>query len=113
MKQINDLVSGKLSNGAGLWAMTNKQASGSGHTLSASACFRIQAHQNMQSLLGFDFIINKHPGLIAHLKCIHLSAHYRFIKLELDVAPCVGVTASEDDSAHGLMMGGPIIEVWH
>jgi hypothetical protein len=43
--------------------MTNKQASGIGHTLSASACFRIQAHQNMQSLLGFDSRINKHPRL--------------------------------------------------
>jgi hypothetical protein len=62
MRKINDLVSGKPSNWEGLWAMTNKQASGIGHTLSASACFRILAHQNMQSLLGFDFIINKHPG---------------------------------------------------
>jgi hypothetical protein len=44
--------------------MTNKQASGIGHTLSVSACFRIQAHQNMQSLLGFDSRINKHPGLV-------------------------------------------------
>jgi hypothetical protein len=34
-----------------------------GHTLSVSACFRIQAYQNMQSLLGFDSRINKHPGL--------------------------------------------------
>jgi hypothetical protein len=47
----------------GLWAMTNKQASGIGHTLSASACFRIQAHRHMQSLLDFDSRINKHPGL--------------------------------------------------
>jgi hypothetical protein len=62
MRKINDLVSGKPSNREGLWAMTNKQASEI-HTLSASACFRIQAHQNMQSLLVFDFIINKHPGL--------------------------------------------------
>jgi hypothetical protein len=63
-KIINDLVSGEPSNREGLWAMTNKQASGIGHTLSASACFRIQAHQNMQqSLLGFDSRINKHPGL--------------------------------------------------
>jgi hypothetical protein len=43
--------------------MTNKQATGIGHTLSASAYFRIQAHRNMQSLLGFDISINKHPGL--------------------------------------------------
>jgi hypothetical protein len=63
MRKINDLVSGKPSNREGLWAMTNKQASGIGHTLiSASACFRIQAHQNMQRLLGFDSRINKHPG---------------------------------------------------
>jgi hypothetical protein len=89
--------------------MTNKQASGIGHTLSASACFRIQTHQNMQSLLGFDFVINK----CKHHKCKHLSAHYRFIKLALDVAPCVGATVSEDDSAHGIMKSGPIIEVWH
>jgi hypothetical protein len=81
--------------------MTNKQASGIGHTLSASACFRIQAHQNMQSLLGFDFIINK------HLACTPL------VKLALDVAPCVGATVSENVSVHGLMKGGPIIEVWH
>jgi hypothetical protein len=54
MRKINDLVSGEPSNREGLWAMTNKQASGIGHTLSASACFRIQDHQNMQSLLGFD-----------------------------------------------------------
>jgi hypothetical protein len=59
MRKINDLVSGEPSNRKGLWAMTNKQASGIGHTVSASACFRIQAHQNMQSLLGFDSRINK------------------------------------------------------
>jgi hypothetical protein len=64
MSKINDLVSCKPTrNREGLWAMTNKQASGIGHTLSASACFRIQAHQNMQSLLGFDSWMNKHPGL--------------------------------------------------
>jgi hypothetical protein len=63
MRKINDLFSGKPSNREGLWAMTNKQASGIGRTLSASACFRIQSHQNMQSLLGFDSRINKHPGL--------------------------------------------------
>jgi hypothetical protein len=63
MRKINDLVSGKPSNREGLWAMTNKQASGIGHTLSASAYFRIQAHRNMQSLLGFDILINKHLGL--------------------------------------------------
>jgi hypothetical protein len=50
MRKINDLVSGKPSNQEGFWAMTNKI----GHTLNASACFRFQAHQNMQSLLGFD-----------------------------------------------------------
>jgi hypothetical protein len=60
MRKINDLVSGKPSNREGLWAMTNNQASEIGHTLS---CFRIQAHQNMQSLLGFDSRTNKHPGL--------------------------------------------------
>jgi hypothetical protein len=58
-------------------------------------------------------LFNQQASGIAHLKCKHLSAYYRFIKLELDVAPCVGVTASDDDSAHGLMKGGPIIEVWH
>jgi hypothetical protein len=63
MGKIKDLVSGKPSNREGLWVMTNKQASGIGHTLSASACFRIQTHQNMQSLLGFDSRKNKHPGL--------------------------------------------------
>jgi hypothetical protein len=94
MRKINDLVLGKPSNRAGLWAMTNKQASGSGHTLSAFACFN-KAHQKLQCLLGYDFLINKHPG-----KCKHLSAHYTFIKLELDLAPCIGVSASEDDSAH-------------
>ena len=31
MRNINDLVSGKPSNREGLWAMTNKQASGIGH----------------------------------------------------------------------------------
>jgi hypothetical protein len=69
MRKINDLVSGKPSNREGLWAMTNKQASGIEHTLSASACFRIPGfdfiinrRMHMQSLLGFDFIINKHPG---------------------------------------------------
>jgi hypothetical protein len=56
---------------------------------------------------------DKQASGIAHLLCKHLSAHYRLIKLELDVAPCVGVTASEDDFAHGLMKGGSIIEVWH
>jgi hypothetical protein len=65
MRKINDLVSGKPSNRAGLWAMPNKQTSGIGLTLSASVCFRIQAHQNMQSLLGFDSRTNKHPGLCA------------------------------------------------
>jgi hypothetical protein len=30
MRKINDLVSGEPSNWAGLWAMTNKQASGVG-----------------------------------------------------------------------------------
>jgi hypothetical protein len=64
MRKINDLVSGKPSNRAGLWAMTNKQASGIGHTLSASACFRIQAHQNIQSLLGFDS--NKQASGVGH-----------------------------------------------
>jgi hypothetical protein len=59
MRKINDLPS----NREGLWAMTNTQASGIGHNSSASAFFRIQAHQNMQSLLGFDSRINKHPGL--------------------------------------------------
>ena len=64
MRKINDLVSGKPSNREGLWAMTNKQASGIGHTLSASACFSIfRLTKIMQSLLGFDFLINKHPGL--------------------------------------------------
>jgi hypothetical protein len=63
MRKINDLVSGKPSNRAGLWAMTNKQASRIGHILSASACFSIQAQQKLQSLLGFDFLLNKHPGL--------------------------------------------------
>jgi hypothetical protein len=38
MRNINDLVSGKPSNREGLWAMTNKQASVVGHSLSASAC---------------------------------------------------------------------------
>jgi hypothetical protein len=90
---MNHLVSGKPSNRADLWAMTNKQASGIGHTLSASACFRIQAHQNMQSLLGFDSRINKHPGLWALLKCIRLSAHYRFIKFVPDIVACIAATA--------------------
>jgi hypothetical protein len=61
-EKINNLVSGKPSNCGSLWAMTNKPASGIGHTLSASACFRTQAHQNMQSLLGFASKINQHPG---------------------------------------------------
>jgi hypothetical protein len=63
MRKNNDLVSGKPSNREGLWAMTNTQVSGIGHTLSASACFSINAHQNMQSVLRFDSRINKHPGL--------------------------------------------------
>jgi hypothetical protein len=37
----------KTSNRAGLLAMTNKPATGIGHTLSASACCRIQAHQKL------------------------------------------------------------------
>ena len=111
MRKVNDLISGKPSNRAGFWAMTNKQASGIGHTSSASACFSIQAHQKCKVCWASTFY--KQASGIAHLKCRYLSAHYRFIKLELDVAPCVGVTASEDDSAHGLMKGGPIIEVWH
>jgi hypothetical protein len=110
MRKINDLVSGKPSNREGLWAMTNKQASGIGHTLSASACFRIQAHQNMQSLLGFDSIINKHPGL--HTISAKPVSTLQVIKLVLDVATFV-VAVSELSSAHGLMEGGPIIEVWH
>jgi hypothetical protein len=47
MVKINDLVSGKPSNRAGLWVMTSKQASGIGHNFSASARFSIQAHQKL------------------------------------------------------------------
>jgi hypothetical protein len=45
------------------------------------------------------------------LKCICLSAHYRFIKFVLDVATFIVVTVSEID--HELKEGGPIIEIWH
>jgi hypothetical protein len=91
--------------------MINKQSSGIGHTLSASACFRIQAHQNMQSLLGFDSRINKHRWAL--LKCIRLSAHYRFIKFVLDVASFIVLNVSEIEFTHELKEGGPTIEVWH
>jgi hypothetical protein len=67
MRKINDVVSGKPSYRAGLWAMTNKQA-----FVSASACFSIQARQ---SLLGFDYLLNKHPGLrtLSTNTCQHIT----------------------------------------
>ena len=61
---------------------------------------------------GLWAMTNKQGGW-ALLKCIRLSAHYRFIKFVLDVATFIVVTVSEIEFAHELMEGEPIIEVWH
>jgi hypothetical protein len=66
----------------------------------------------MQSLLGFDSRINKHPGW-ALLKCIRLSAHYRFIKFVPDVVVCITATARVELNCcyTAILEVWPIIEV--
>jgi hypothetical protein len=123
MRKNNDLVSGKPSNREGLWAMTNKQASG---RCSENRVKLPEMRRNLQ-----EFIEDVSTGMIgrlsirwsdshllsirgwALLKCIRLSTHYRFIKFVPDIVACIAATARVelDCCSTAILDVWPIIEV--